>query len=180
AAGRVYVGWRQVLPGELRHISVASSADGGETFSEAVSVSDDRWTISSCPVSGPALGVDAEGALQVAWYTEGEAGPEGLYQSASRDGGRTFAPRRALAAGTVTGSPSLTKDARGRYVAVWQGGSGAEMRLMSAPLGGDEAAQTASTLGSGQLPSAAVSGERLFVLYLASAESPRGVWLRRG
>lgn len=180
AEGRVYVGWRQVLPGDLRHIAVASSADGGASFSEAVSVSDDRWTIGGCPVSGPALGVDSAGALRVAWYTEGDAGAAGLYQTESRDGGRTFAPRRALTQGTVTGSPSLTKDARGRYVAVWQEGTGAEMRLMSAPLAGDAAAQTtASALGNGQLPSAAVSGGHLFVLYLASAESQRGVWLRR-
>ncbi|HEV2705675.1 MAG TPA: sialidase family protein [Pyrinomonadaceae bacterium] len=184
AEGRVYVGWRQVLPGDLRHIAVAASADGGQTFSESVNVSDDRWTIGGCPVSGPALGVDTEGALRVAWYTEGDAGAAGLYESESRDGGRTFAPRRALSQATVTGSPSLTKDARGRYVAVWQEGTGAEMRLMSAPLSGGAGdvaagARAASALGNGQLPAAAVSGGHLFVLYLASAESERGVWLRR-
>jgi len=179
AEGRVYVGWRQVLPGDLRHIAVASSTDGGASFSEAVGVSDDRWTIGGCPVSGPALGVERDGALRVAWYTEGEAGAAGLYQSESRDGGRTFAPRRLLSQATVTGSPSLAKDARGSFVAVWQEGEGAEMSLMSAPLAGDGAVASASALGSGQLPSAAVAGGRLFVLYLASAESQRGVWLKR-
>ena len=35
ADGTLYAGWRQVLPGNFRHIAVASSTDGGTTFSSA-------------------------------------------------------------------------------------------------------------------------------------------------
>jgi hypothetical protein len=53
--GRVYAAWRQVMPGNFRHIAVASSGDGGETFNAPTVVSDDRWELRGCPVSGPAL-----------------------------------------------------------------------------------------------------------------------------
>lgn len=58
--GRVYLSWRQVLPGDFRHIAVASSADGGKTFSKPVIVSDDQWMIKGCPVSGAALAAGSE------------------------------------------------------------------------------------------------------------------------
>src|ERR1043165_5521543 len=94
--GRLYVGWRQVLPGDFRHIAVASSTDGGETYSQPVVVSDDRWQIAGCPVSGPALAVGADGALRVLWYSEGQAGEAGLYWSESVDGGGNLPAARAL------------------------------------------------------------------------------------
>jgi hypothetical protein len=52
--GRVYLSWRQVLPGDLRHIAVSSSADGGKSFTESKIVSDDQWVLAGCPVSGSA------------------------------------------------------------------------------------------------------------------------------
>ena len=55
--GTLYAGWRQVLPGSFRHIAVMSSTDGGASFSSPVIVSDDRWMIQGCPVSGPSLSV---------------------------------------------------------------------------------------------------------------------------
>ena len=74
ADGHVFIGWRQVLPGEFRHIAVASSADGGKSFAQPVIVSDDRWMIAACPVSGPALLVGDDNALRVVWYTEPHCG----------------------------------------------------------------------------------------------------------
>src|SRR6185295_1734165 len=38
ADGTLYAGWRQVLPGNYRHIAVASSTDGGTKFSTPVIV----------------------------------------------------------------------------------------------------------------------------------------------
>ncbi|HZM98925.1 MAG TPA: sialidase family protein, partial [Pyrinomonadaceae bacterium] len=51
--GTLYAGWRQVLPGSFRHIAVMRSTDGGATFSSPKIVSDDRWVLQGCPVSGP-------------------------------------------------------------------------------------------------------------------------------
>ncbi len=119
--GRVYVGWRQVLPGDFRHIAVASTADGGETFAAPTVVSDDRWELRACPVSGPALAAGDGGALRVLWYTAGEAGRPGLYDSESNDGGRTFGPRRVLKEGNLRGTPLLLAGGGGRPVAVFEG-----------------------------------------------------------
>lgn len=57
----------------------------GRTFSQPVIVSDDRWQIAGCSVSGPALAVGSDGTLRVLWYSAGSAGEPGLYWSESRD-----------------------------------------------------------------------------------------------
>ncbi len=107
--GRIYVSWRQVLPGDLRHIAVAHSTDGGSTFSDGVVVSDDKWEINACPVSGAALAADENGNLTVAWYTAGTAGQPGVYTARSADGGRTFSRRSLLSFEAMTGTPVITK-----------------------------------------------------------------------
>ncbi len=181
--GRVYAAWRQVLPGNLRHIAVASSEDGGRDFSTAAIVSDDRWELQGCPVSGPSLAADAGGALRVLWYTAGEAGRPGLYWSESRDGGRTFSPRRAVAAAGGRGTPVLLRDAVG-FKAVWEGGEGTAPVALTVGLkdegNASEPSTTPSTLtGTGALPAAAEAGGRLFVAYVAGGEGGHAVWLAR-
>lgn len=94
--GTLYAGWRQVLPGNFRHIAVASSTDGGTTFSSPKIVSDDRWVLQGCPVSGPSLSVDPNGSLKVVWYTAGEATAPGRYFATSTDKANTFSPRQLL------------------------------------------------------------------------------------
>ena len=181
--GRVYAAWRQVLPGNLRHIAVASSDDGGHAFSTPAVVSDDRWELQGCPVSGPSLAA-AGGALRVLWYTAGEAGRPGLYWSESRDGGRTFSPRRALAdAGGGRGTPVLLRDAGG-FKAVWEGSEGTTPVALTVGLKDEGNASEPSTLpstleGTGALPAAAEAGGRLFVAYIAGGEGEHAVWLAR-
>jgi hypothetical protein len=173
--GRVYVGWRHVLPGDLRHIAVASSEDGGETFAAPTIVSDDRWELRGCPVSGPALAAGEGGRLRVLWFTAGEAGRPGLYGSDSSDGGRTFAPRRMLKEGNLRGTPLLLTDERGGSLAVFEGAneSGAnslwQLRLddATADAGG------ASPVAGGESASAATRDGRLNIAYVAQG----GVWL---
>lgn len=170
ADGRVYVGWRQVLPGDFRHIAVASSEDGGETFTAPTVVSDDRWEIRGCPVSGPALAAGEGNRLRVLWFTAGAAGQPGLYSSESSDGGRTFAARRVLKEGNLRGTPMLLRDERGGLVAVFEGanesGSNGLWRLrLGEPAG-------ASPVTGGDSASAAVRDGRLNVAYVAQG----GVW----
>jgi hypothetical protein len=91
--GTVYVAWRHIYPPNLRDMAVARSTDGGRTFGAPVRVSEDGWAIDACPDDGPSIGVDARGAVHIAWPTEvGEDG-KGIFYSFSTDGGRTFAPR---------------------------------------------------------------------------------------
>jgi hypothetical protein len=177
--GRVYLAWRQVLPGDYRHIAVASSNDGGQNFSPAAIVSDDRWEIQGCPVSGPALAA-ADGSLRVLWYTAGEAGKPGLYWSESRDGARTFTPRRTLAEAGGRGTPVLLKDAGGGFIAVWEGSDGTTPVTLMAGLNGDGRPAGPSTLASGgTLPAAVEAGGRVFVAYVGGGEGDHAVWLRR-
>jgi hypothetical protein len=178
--GRLYVGWRQVLPGDFRHIAVSSSTDGGNTYSQPVIVSDDRWQIAGCPVSGPALAVAPGGALRVLWYSEGSAGQTGLYRSESRDGGRSFTPREALSVGHATGTPVLLGGEGGALTAVWGAGGDDASRLMTAKVEGGGHVADNDVEAHGELPSAAAVGGRLFIAYISKSDGRRGVWLTRG
>lgn len=178
--GRVYVGWRQVLAGNLRHIAVAKSDDGGQTFASPSIVSDDRWEIPGCPVSGPALATGAGGRLHVLWYTAGEAGRPGLYWSESRDGGATFSPRRLLAETNGRGTPSLVQGAGDDLSAVWEGAEGVNLApVRMRPDGDSRVTAPAIVAGSGELPAAAAVAGRVFIACGMRAGDARGVWMVR-
>jgi hypothetical protein len=180
ANGHVYAGWRQVLPGEFRHIAVAASEDGGKTFQSPRIVSDDRWMIAACPVSGPALSVADNGALQVVWYTEGERATPGLYHAESLDNGKTFSESRPLARGQGRGTPLLLAGGKSGASVVWESNEGGESSVVSVPLYNDEKTNSAAPVASGgELPSAAVSGDQLFVGYIARTNERRSIWIVR-
>jgi hypothetical protein len=180
--GRVYVSWRQVLAGDFRHIAVAASADGGQKFNAPVIVSDDRWMLSGCPVSGASLALGGDGALNVVWYTAGEAGAPGIYWSESRDGGQTFAARRVVAQGKAQGTPTLLVEDDGAYV-VWESREGGKAHPASARIERGSGAGVSSVnalAAGGELPSAATAGDgRLFVAYISKSGDRRAVSLVR-
>jgi hypothetical protein len=177
--GRLYVSWRQVLPDDFRHIAVASTTDGGRTFSAPVIVSDDHWQIAGCPVSGSALAVDLDGALRVLWYSEGSAGATGLYWSESRDEGHTFSPRQLLASGQAFGTP-VALNAKDNLAVVCGMSEGASSHLMTAQLDRAGHIATKTNPPDSNLPSAAMSADgRLFIAYLSKTGDHRSVWLAR-
>jgi hypothetical protein len=176
--GHVYVGWRQVLPGEYRHIAVSSSTDRGETFSTPVIVSDDQWVFAACPVSGPALSVTNEGALRVVWYTAGERGTPGLYWAESVNGGKTFSESRLFAGGQAYGHPLLLANARGDSIVVWGNNDGGTPRVMASTLVAGAKA-SAPLVPSAELPSAAMAGDQLFIGYIVNANDRRTIWVTR-
>ena len=166
----VYVSWRHVLPGNYRHIAVATSSDAGATFSNPVIVSDDKWVLHGCPVSGPSLSVADNGSLKVLWYAAGEANAPGLYFTESKDKGRSFSSRQLLAQEGVRGTPVLTAD-----LAVWEkpGDAGSETKFR--PVGHDG---PAISVGSNlELPAAASTKDGLFVAYVSKVKEKRSVWL---
>ncbi|HEY2962696.1 MAG TPA: sialidase family protein [Pyrinomonadaceae bacterium] len=173
--GTVYASWRQVLPGNFRHIAVASSTNGAASFSAPVIVSDDKWMLQGCPVSGPSLSVAANGDLKVLWYAAGEGAAPGLYYAESHDKGRTFAPRTQMAEETVKGTPALVAG-QNRTIAIWQG-VGAQPETRMRELGG--AGSIASVAANGELPSAAFGKDKLFVAYIAKAGEKRSIWLTK-
>lgn len=178
--GRVYASWRQVLPGNFRHIAVASSVDGGRDFSQPVIVSDDRWMIEACPVSGAALNVGADNRLRIMWYTAGEAGVPGLYYAESRDGGRTFTARQSFVAGEARGTPQLLYDAGSALFAVWETNERGVSHPVIAQIAADGHANNITVVAnSGELPAAAMINGQLFVAYIAKENNRRGIWLVR-
>lgn len=88
--GIVYSSWRKVFKDDNREIVVASSKDGGKSFSSPSVVGNDNWQIAGCPHRGPSLGAAEGGALYVAWYTEGADMAPGVYLAKSNDFGSGF------------------------------------------------------------------------------------------
>ena len=174
--GTLYASWRQVLPGNFRHIAVASSTDGGATFTMPVIVSDDKWMLQGCPVSGPSLSTGADGTLKVVWYAAGEAGAPGLYFAETRDQGRTFSPRSLLMQETVKGTPAIA-GANDRAVAIWQGSVGQQPETKMRELGG--AGAVVSMAANAELPSGVLSEGKLFVAYITKVGERRSVWLAK-
>jgi hypothetical protein len=94
----VYMVDREVSPEQIRNHALRKSIDGGATFGPPVEISDDGWKVPFCPHSGPTIGRDSRGHLHITWFTLGRS-PEkdaGIYYTVSKDGGRSFAPRRLI------------------------------------------------------------------------------------
>lgn len=174
--GTLYASWRQVLPGNFRHIAVASSTDGGASFSSPVIVSDDKWMLQGCPVSGPSLSADASGTLKVVWYAAGENSAPGLYFAETRDKGRTFSPRSLVMQENVKGTPALVS-ANDRAVAIWQGSVGQQPDTKIRELGSAQAA--VSVAANAELPSGVLSKGKLFVAYITKVGEKRSVWIAK-
>lgn len=170
--GTLYAGWRQVLPGSFRHIAVTSSTDSGASFTAPVIVSDDRWMIQGCPVSGPSLSVAADGRLKVLWFAAGEANAPGVYFAESTDKARSFSPRQLLAEEAVRGTPALLID-KNSSIALWQNSAVAETKVSE--LG--KAGTTLSLATNAELPSGTLADGKLFVAYIAKQNEKRSVWL---
>jgi hypothetical protein len=173
--GTLYAGWRQVLPGSFRHIAVANSTDSGATFSKPVIVSDDRWMLQGCPVSGPSLSVDrASGKLKVVWYAAGEGDAPGIYFSESNDKGQSFAPRQLLSQETVRGTPALTAGQHD-VVALWQTADAVAIKMRAI----GNAGAALSVAANAELPAAAFVNDKLFVAYIGREKEKRSIWLMR-
>ena len=175
--GRLYLSWRQVLPGDFRHIAVASSPDQGKTFTEPRIVSDDQWVLAGCPVSGATLLAAEDGSVRVLWYSEGKNGQTGLYSSRTTDNGATFGPRQLIAAGVMRGTPVLIRGRDG-LEAIWQGSENGARTVQIAPRIGDAATPNSFVVvTNAELPAAAANSNKLFVVYVAKGGAGQGVWL---
>ncbi len=108
----VYVGWSQVYQ-DRENAVVASSLDGGKTFSEPVNVAANYLqdeavrlelakaagrptapTVNALDVTWPVLTVDGKGTLNAVWHARARPGPpvddSATYLSRSTDQGKTF------------------------------------------------------------------------------------------
>ncbi|MEZ5428677.1 MAG: hypothetical protein R2747_20695 [Pyrinomonadaceae bacterium] len=168
--GRIYLSWRQVLPGGFRHIAVASSENGGESFSAPVIVSDDRWKIDACPVSGAPMLTGPGDRLKIFWYAAGEAGPAGLYAAESTDGGRKFSPRSPVYQGEVKGTVSVFAKNETDLGAVFDGAG----KIFQTGSASDPAEKFA-----GELPAAVFAGGHIYAAFVKKEKGKNGVFLAR-
>jgi hypothetical protein len=164
--GNMYVAWRQVLPGSFRHIGIASSKDKGETFSTPVMVSDDRWKINACPVSGPSLFAKGD-ELEIAWYSGGDAGPHGFYWSHTHDGGKTFSEPMLVSEGSSGGTPVLLGDQ-----VTWADANNIFLATID-----EHSVEKRSQLGTGASPAAASASNKILVTYTRPEHNGSSVWL---
>ncbi len=168
----VFVAWRHIFPGGVRDIAVARSSDGGRTFQDPVRVSADNWKIDACPDDGPAMTVEGDGTLHVAWPTlvrDPDASRMAILESTSRDGGVTFSPRaRVDAANSGPAHPRLATTAAGRSAVVWDELSQGARRVLFRPAGG--AAAALSTGGIASYPAIAAVGDGFLVAWTDQAE----------
>jgi hypothetical protein len=72
----------------------------------------------------------------------------------------------------------LTSGKSGAAV-VWESNEGGASRVTSVPLGVDGRSAAAIVASGGELPSAAVSGDQLFVGYIAKTNERRSIWIVR-
>jgi len=95
----VYISWRGVLDNQVRDIFVATSGDGGQTWSPGTRVAEDNWSLNGCPHSGAAMAV-LKNRLFVSWHTVREKQPK-LYLAYTDDGGQTFSRRHELSGAVI-------------------------------------------------------------------------------
>jgi hypothetical protein len=124
SGSNLYIAWRTVMPGDIRDVVVARSSDRGATWSAPSRVHADNWVFPGCPHAGPAMQADAEGRLNIAWWT-GKEGGAGVYYARSDDGGATW--RKPIALGTAQFSKpahvQLSTTADGKVVVAWDDGT---------------------------------------------------------
>jgi hypothetical protein len=164
---RVYVSWRQVLEGDHRHIAVAASSDSGTTFSPRVIVSDDKWQIAACPVSGAAINATASG-VNVLWYTAGAEGQAGYYFASSPDGGSKFNSRIFVSGDAASGTPTLLGS-----TVIYQGADNRTV-IATAP---DFA--TKSTIDAANNASAVSANGATYITFVRKENKSRSVWIAK-
>jgi len=117
----------------MRDIAMASSTDGGRTFSPLARVSEDNWRLSGCPDDGPAMAIDARGSAHIAWPTlVNDAAPQkAIFYTATRDG-RLFEPRTRLSSVDQEDAahPQIAVDTAGHVAVVWDEQQGNNRRII--------------------------------------------------
>lgn len=176
--GRLYVSWRQVLDDNFRHIAVVSSIDGGNIFTTPVIVSDDRWQLVACPVSGAPMAVDPENNLKIFWYTAGAAGAPGIYEAESKDGGKTFSPRILVSDQGGAGTPVVMQNTAGKLRLAFAAAAGQSLYLLTARNATDDFTPP-DQITDADLPGAALSNDKIFVAFIRKNGEQRNIFLQK-
>jgi hypothetical protein len=159
--GAIYAAWRHVYPGNLRDIAFTVSRDGGRTFAAPIRVSEDKWMLEGCPDDGPAIAVDAQNRVHIAWPTlvaddKGEP-TKAIFYAASRDA-RTFTARLRVPTVGVANHPQIAVSADGTPLIAWdESGNGSRRSAVASVPALKRAVFSGSA--SAVYPSIAVAGQ---------------------
>jgi len=126
AQGRlVVVAWSARMEGSVTDIYVASSRDGGVTFSTPVRVNDPASTASVSGEQPPRIALvarpGADPAIAIVWTSKGRSGTR-IMTARSEDGGRSFGLPRAVAGTDAVGNrgwESVVVSRDGRVQVLW-------------------------------------------------------------
>ena len=118
--GRIYLAWTGLTPDREQWNSfLASSDDGGESWSEPVSLGAPRPRAGHVPHS-PMIAVNRQGVVGLSWQDPQQDSQEpcfALHFTASLDGGRTFLP------GTQVASEASCSNTPANQILIEEGGS---------------------------------------------------------
>ncbi len=179
--GTLYAAWRHVFAGNFRDMAFTASRDGGKTFSPFIRVNQDGWSINGCPDDGPAMAVDATGAVHLVWPTV-VGGTEGvLHYAVSRDGRSFSTPIRVPTLGSPKPShPQIAIDGNGRVVVAWDevrnGVRGAAFSRMAAGTFGP--AQSFGTSGPSTYPVLAAAARGLVAVWASGPPAQATITVR--
>ena len=168
--GTIYASWRQVLPGDFRHIAVAHSENNGKSFSDYKIVSDDQWQINACPVSGAPMILGSNNNLTIAWYTAGKAGDAGIYYAKLGADGN-FSPRNLIANNVASGTPAFGSNENSNDVLIYE--SNGKIFKTNA-----ESTQSAEFIEDGSYPAASFKNGKIYVVYVKKENGKRSVQLK--
>jgi hypothetical protein len=186
ANGRLMIAWRHIFPESMRDIAMATSTDGGRTFSQAVRVNEDKWQLTGCPDDGPAMAIDGSGAAHLAWPTlVGQDAPQkAVVYTSTKDGG-VFAPRIRLSSDTQDDAahPQIATDSAGNVGAVWDEQHGDARRIVlrtaAAGTGVFGAPRALNTSGSAFHPFIAGLREGFLVAWPGGTASQSAIVIQR-
>ncbi len=185
-SGRVHVAWRHIFPESMRDIAMATSTDGGRTFSQPVRVNEDKWQLSGCPDDGPGMAIDRDDVAHLAWPTlVGLDAPQKAVVYTSTKNGRDFEPRVRLSSDKQEDAahPQIATDGAGNVGVVWDEQDADNRRIVlrispagSAPFG---APHVLTTSGSAFNPFIAGLGEGFVMAWPGGTAAQSAIVVRR-
>jgi hypothetical protein len=187
--GALYAAWRHVYPGNIRDIAFTVSRDGGKTFSPPARVSEDGWVLDGCPENGPAMAVDAQQRVHVAWPTlvGGTGGQEpslAIFYAMSQDG-RRFTPRQEIPTEGVPRHVQIAVTPGGEVSLAWDEGEEGARRVASARGTPDPSGQVrfqrevVDASGTSTYPVIAATPNGLLTAWTSGAQTESVIRVRR-
>jgi len=162
---------------------VFTSSDGGRTFASPIRVSEDKWMLEGCPDDGPAMALDGQNRVHLAWPTV-VSQPEphkAMFYATSRDGLR-FTPRvRVSPVGHNIAHPQIAVGVDGQVVVVWDQIVQGKRRVFLSRLrdGAFAEGETLSEDASASYPVAAFSDGALVVVWTEGTSEASRIAIRR-